>query len=109
MDSEWDFKIGWDWLGAPFILCLLLGINGHHIIVFVWSQYDGGNIEQRAIGYGCRQTQKAKLKIVGGVILWSNQQEADPTSSYITSVIMSKPLVLGCKHFVIGLIECLAS
>ena len=25
------------------------------IIVFVWSQYDSGNIEQRTIGYGCRQ------------------------------------------------------
>ena len=37
-------------------------------IVFVWSQYDGGNIEKRTIGYGCRQNQKAKLKIVGGVI-----------------------------------------
>ena len=36
--------------------------------VFVWSQYDGGNIEQRTIGYGCRQNQEAKLKIVGGVI-----------------------------------------
>ena len=34
-------------------------------IVFVWSQYDGGNIEQRTIGYGCRQNQEAKLKIVG--------------------------------------------
>ena len=38
------------------------------IIVFVWSQCDGGNIEQRTIGYGCRQNQEAKLKIVGGVI-----------------------------------------
>ena len=37
-------------------------------IVFVWSQYDGGNIEQGTIGYGFRQNQKAKLKIVGGVI-----------------------------------------
>ena len=46
------------------------------IIVFVWSQYDDGNIEQRTIGYGCRQNQEAKLKIVGGEIPWSNQQEA---------------------------------
>ena len=52
-------------------------------IVFVWSQYDGANIEQRTIGYGCRQNQEAKLKIVGGVIPPSNQQEADPTSSYM--------------------------
>ena len=57
-------------------------------IVFVWSQYHGGNIEQRTIGYGCRQNQEAKLKIVGGVIPRSKQQEADPPSS---SVIMSKP------------------
>ena len=33
-----------------------------HYIVFVWSQYDGGNIAQRQ-GYGCRQNQEAKLKI----------------------------------------------
>ena len=67
-------------------------------IVFVWSRYDGGNIEQRTIayivkktiGYGCRQNQDAKLKIVGGVILRSNQQELDPTNSYITSVIVPK-------------------
>ena len=39
------------------------------IIVFVWSQYDGGNIEQRTIGYGWRQHQVAKLKIEGGAIL----------------------------------------
>ena len=39
-----------------------------YIIVFGWSQYDSGNIEQRTIGYGCRQNQEAKLNIVGGVI-----------------------------------------
>ena len=39
--------------------------------------------------YGCHQNQEAKLKIVGGVIPQSNQQKADPISSYITSVIMS--------------------
>ena len=38
------------------------------VIVYVWSQYDGGNIEQITIGYGCRQNQEAKLNIVGGVI-----------------------------------------
>ena len=59
-------------------------------IVYVWSQHDGSaNIEQWTIGYGWRQYPEAKLKIVGGVILRSNQQEADPTSSYITSVIVS--------------------
>ena len=31
-----------------------------------------------------RQNQEAKLKIVGGVIPQSNQQEADPTNSYAT-------------------------
>ena len=35
------------------------------IIVFVWSQYDGGNTEQRTIAYGCRQNQEAKLKNFG--------------------------------------------
>ena len=41
-------------------------------IEFVWSQYDGGNIEQWTIGNGCCQNQEAKLKIVWGVIPWSN-------------------------------------
>ena len=44
-------------------------------------------------GYGCPQNQEAKLKIVEGVIPWSNQQEADPTSSYIRSSIVG--LMLG--------------
>ena len=39
-----------------------------HDIVFVWSQYDVANIEQRTIGFGWHQNQKAKLKIVEGVI-----------------------------------------
>ena len=43
---------------------LLLYLNGY-CIVFVWSQYDGGNFEQRTIGYGCCQNQETKLKIVG--------------------------------------------
>ena len=63
-------------------------------LFIVWSQYDGGNIEQRTIGYGCCQNQGAKLKIVGGVIPRSNQQEADLTSNYLTYVIMSLLLVL---------------
>ena len=57
-------------------------------IVFFWSQYDGANIEQRTIGYGGRQNQEAKLKIVGGDLSGSNQQDLDPTIHYITSVIM---------------------
>ena len=47
--------------------------------MFAWSLYDSGNIEQRTIG----TNQEAKLKIVGGVIPLSSQEEADPTSSYI--------------------------
>ena len=43
-------------------------INSGSYILYVWSQYDGANIEQRTIGYGWRQNQEAKLKIVGGVI-----------------------------------------
>ena len=35
------------------------------------------------IGYGWCQNQKAKLKVAGGVIPQSNQQEADPTISFI--------------------------
>ena len=48
-------------------------------IVFVWSQYDGPNIEQYTIGYGWRQNQEAKQKIVGGELPGSNQQDLDPT------------------------------
>ena len=36
-----------------------------NIIVFVWSQYDGGNFEQRAIGYGCHQNQRSQAKGCG--------------------------------------------
>ena len=43
-------------------------VNPNTYIVFVWSQYDGCNIEQSKIGYGCRQTQEAKMKIVEWVI-----------------------------------------
>ena len=41
----------------------------YNIIVYVWSQYDGANIEQWKLGYGWCQNQEAKLKIVGGLIL----------------------------------------
>ena len=60
------------------------------IIVFVWSQYDGANTGQRTIGYGWRwrHYQEAKLKIVGGDLPGSNQQDLDPTIHYITSVIV---------------------
>ena len=51
-----------------------LGIQfSAHCIVFVWSQYDGTNIEQQKIGYGWRQKQKAKLKIVGGALSQTNK------------------------------------
>ena len=46
------------------VTCIYLWIGN---IVFVCSQYDGGNTEQRTIGYGCCQNQEAKLKIVGGL------------------------------------------
>ena len=46
-------------------------------------------IEQWTIGFGWRQNQDAKLKIVVGLISWSNYQEANPTNSYLTFVIVS--------------------
>ena len=58
------------------------------IIVFVWSQYDGANIEQRTIGYAWRQNQEAKLIIVEGDLSGSHQQDLDPTIHYITPVIV---------------------
>ena len=60
----------------------------HTVTVFVWSQYDDANIEQKTIGYGWRQNQKAKLKIVGGDLPGSNQQDLDLTIHYITSIIV---------------------
>ena len=59
-----------------------------HFIVFVWSQYDGAKIEQITIGYGWRQNQGAKLKIVGGDLSGYNQQDLDPTIHYLTSVVV---------------------
>ena len=67
---------------------LIKAVNNLLYIVFVWSQYDGANIEQRTIGYGWHQNQEAKLKIVGGDLSGSNQQDLDPTIHYITSVIV---------------------
>ena len=46
------------------------------------------NIEQRTIGYGCRQNQEAKLKIVGGVIPQSNQQLYNICNHVITLSIV---------------------
>ena len=57
-------------------------------IVFVWSQYNGANIEQKTIGSGWRQNQEAKLKIVGKDLPGSNQQDLDPIIHYIISVIV---------------------
>ena len=37
-------------------------------IVFIWSQYDGTNIDQWTISYSWHQNQEAKLKIVGEAI-----------------------------------------
>ena len=46
------------------------------------------------MGYGWRQNQEAKLKIVGGDLPGSNQQDLDPTIHHITSVIVPDTLVL---------------
>ena len=48
-------------------------------LLYLSSQNDGANIEQRTTGYGWRQNQEAKLKIVGGYFPGSNQQDLDPT------------------------------
>ena len=36
----------------------------NNYIVYVWSKNDGANIKQWTVGYGWRQNQEAKLKIV---------------------------------------------
>ena len=59
------------WVWALNSKCQIEKTQRQIIIVYVWSQYDGPNIEQWTIGYGWRQNQEAKLKIVGGVIPWS--------------------------------------
>ena len=53
-----------------------------YYIVYVWSQHDGGNAEQWTIGYGCRQNQEAKLKIVGGVIPYNSYIDNFPDDRY---------------------------
>ena len=50
-----------------YLLAVLQQVQSN--IVYVWSQYDGANIEQRTVDYGWRQNQEAELKIVGGVII----------------------------------------
>ena len=57
-------------------------------IVFVWSQYDDANIEQFTIGHGWHLNQEAKLKIVGGDLPGSNQQDLDPTNCALTFSIV---------------------
>ena len=54
----------WCHNGAIGLVTKIMKTQQH--IVFVWSQYDGANIEQLTVGYGWRQNQKVKLKIVGG-------------------------------------------
>ena len=44
-----------------------------NIIVFVWSQYNGANIEQIKIGYGWCQNQEAKAKDCGRRLSWIQQ------------------------------------
>ena len=45
-------------------------------------------ILNKKIGYGWRQNQEAKLKIVGGDLPGSNQQDLDPTIHYVTSAML---------------------
>ena len=71
--------------------------SGHSFIVFVLSQYDGANIKQRTIGYGWRQNQEAKLKIVGGDLSGSDQQDLDPTIHYPACILHSHD-VTNRKH-----------
>ena len=53
-------------------------------IVYVWSQYDGANIEQ---WYGWRQNQEAKLKIVGS---WPTIKKLiQPTANNICNCIIT--------------------
>ena len=53
------------------------------------ADHDGvSDTEQRTIGYGWRQNQEVKLKIVGGDFSGSNQQDLDLTIHYTTSVIV---------------------
>ena len=40
-----------------------MGTDQELSIYFVWSQYDGANIEQRTTGYGWRQNQEAKQRL----------------------------------------------
>ena len=69
-----DKNGGYNWIWAEHFVALNMQHKFSSIIVFVWSQYDGANIEQWTKGYGWRQNQEAKLKNVGGAISWSNQQ-----------------------------------
>ena len=39
-------------------------------IVFVWSQYDGRNIDKEQLAEVPSKTKDAKLKIVGGDFIW---------------------------------------
>ena len=58
-------------------------------IVFVWSQYDGGNIDKEQLAKVLCKTLEAKLKIVGRRLhLDPTIKYLDPTIHYITSVIM---------------------
>ena len=55
--SEVGWKTGWWWIMA---VLFQQHVNKALQILYLSSQYDGGNIEQRTIGYGCRQNQEAK-------------------------------------------------
>ena len=63
----------------------LSGIIFIHAIVFVWSQYDGANMEQRTIG----QNQEAKLKIVGEQ--WVRNEIKHDFFTFSINTIILKP------------------
>ena len=44
-------------MSIKFLMTKNLIISLIDIILYVWSQYDGANIEQWTIGYGWRQNQ----------------------------------------------------
>ena len=63
----------------PYVLLFLVGEEGKRCtnIVFVLSQYDGGNIEQWTIGYGCHQNQRSQAKDCG------RRLNLDPTNKIL--------------------------
>ena len=55
-------------------------LSGYNMMVAILNKEQLAMVAAKA--------KKPKERIVGGVILWSNQQEADPINHHITSVIV---------------------